>query len=66
MAMDVDELVRNVLQTRFEVFADESVEDVKNQSIGLMEGAIGGVNDIGNSTVPGMIREWGGKVYTGG
>jgi 2-methylcitrate dehydratase PrpD len=61
MSTAIEELVSNVLETKFESFSDEAVEDVKKRFIDVLGCAIGGANASGNSMLLDLVREWGGK-----
>lgn len=57
----IEELVGNVLETKFEVFSDELVENAKKRMIDVVGCAIGGANASGNPMIMDLVREWGGK-----
>jgi 2-methylcitrate dehydratase PrpD len=57
----IDQLVANVLETRFENFDDATVEHAKNRIIDVVGCLIGGANASGNLPLVNLIREWGGK-----
>ncbi len=61
MATVVEEIVRNIVATRFETFSTEKIEDAKNRFIDIIGCAIGGVNAPGNSMVLDLLRGWGGN-----
>lgn len=61
MSNPTEELVKNVLNTKFEAFSNEQVEDVKKRFIDVIGCAIGGANASGNSIILDLVREWGGK-----
>lgn len=61
MSNPTEELVKNVLNTKFEAFSNEQVEDVKKRCIDVIGCAIGGANASGNSIILDLVREWGGK-----
>ena len=57
----IEELVGNVLETRFEAFGDELVAEAKNRIVDVISCAIGGANASGNSMIIDLVTEWGGK-----
>jgi len=59
--MAIVELVRNILDTRFDALSDERVDDAKNRMIDIVGCAIAGANASGNSIVLDLIRGWGGS-----
>lgn len=59
--MITEELVRNIVQSRFEIFDTELVEQAKNRIIDAIGCAIGGANAPGNSMIRDLLREWGGS-----
>lgn len=61
MSTVMEELVANVLGTKFEVFKDTMIEDAKKRLIDVVGCAIGGVNASCNSMILDLVREWGGK-----
>ncbi len=56
-----DELVRNLLETRFENFPREVVELAREAVIDIIGCVVGGANDTGCPMILDLIREWGGK-----
>ena len=56
-----EELVSNILETRYEVFSDELVADAKKRIIDVIGCAIGGANASGNAAIIDLVREWNGK-----
>ena len=61
MANATQELIRNLLETKFEVLNDELIEDAKKRIIDVVGCAIGGVNASGNSVIMDLVRGWGGR-----
>ena len=61
MATVIDELVSYILETRFEDFGEEVVEDAKKRIIDVAGCAIGGANAPGISIMLDLLRGWGGK-----
>jgi 2-methylcitrate dehydratase PrpD len=57
----VEELIANVLGTRFENFDPATVEHAKNRMIDVIGCLIGGANGPGNSSLIELIKDWGGK-----
>ena len=57
----IDELIANVLETRFENFDPATVEHAKNRMIDVIGCLIGGANGPGNSSLIELIKDWGGK-----
>jgi 2-methylcitrate dehydratase PrpD len=55
------ELISNVLETKFDTFSDELVEDAKKRFIDVIGCAIGGVNASGNKMIIDLVTDWGGK-----
>lgn len=56
-----DELVRNLLETRFEDFPRDVVELAKDTVIDVVGCVMGGANDTGCPMILDLIQEWGGK-----
>lgn len=56
-----DELVRNLLEIRFEDFPQDVVELAKDAVIDVIGCVMGGANDTGCPMILDLIREWGGK-----
>jgi 2-methylcitrate dehydratase PrpD len=57
----IEELIANVLETRFENFDPAIVEHAKNRIIDVIGCLIGGANGPGNSSLIELIKDWGGK-----
>jgi 2-methylcitrate dehydratase PrpD len=57
----IEELSKNVLDTRFEDLDKATVENAKRRIIDILGCAIGGANAGGNSALVKLIKEWGGK-----
>jgi len=57
----IDELIVNVLETRFENFDQATVEHAKNRMIDVIGCLIGGANGPGNLPLIELIKDWGGK-----
>lgn len=57
----IEELIANVLETRFENFDQTTVENAKNRIIDVVGCLIGGANAPGNLPLIDLIRDWGGK-----
>lgn len=55
------ELIRNVLDTRFEAFSKENIRDAKNQILDLIAVTVSGADAPGNSVVLDLMRQWGGR-----
>lgn len=56
-----DELVSNILETRFEDFPKDVVEHAKNEVIDVVGCIVGGANATGCSMILDLISEWGGS-----
>jgi 2-methylcitrate dehydratase PrpD len=61
MGIVINELIENVLSTKFAAFSDEHIENTKKRFIDIVGCAIGGANASGNSMILDLVREWGGK-----
>lgn len=57
----IQELARNVLETRFESFDKETVEHAKNRIIDVIGCLIGGATAPGCKMIVDLVKEWGGK-----
>lgn len=57
----IEEIIVNVLETRFENFDHTSVENAKSRMIDVVGCLIGGANAPGNSALVHLIKDWGGK-----
>jgi 2-methylcitrate dehydratase PrpD len=57
----IQELVRNVLETKYEAFDQETVSQAKNRIIDTIGALIGGADAPGCSMILDLVREWGGK-----
>ena len=57
----IQELARNVLETRFESFDKETVEQAKNRIIDVIGCLIGGADAPGCKMMVDLVKEWGGK-----
>ena len=57
----IEELLVNVLETRFENFDQMTLENTKNRMIDVIGCAIGGANAPGNSALIDLVKNWGGK-----
>jgi len=57
----IKELVRNILETKYETFNQEHIEDVKNRMIDVVGCTVGGAHASGNSILLDLITEWDGK-----
>jgi 2-methylcitrate dehydratase PrpD len=57
----VEEVITNILQTRFEDFSAENIEDTKNRLIDVVGCAIGGAHASGNSALIEVVKGWGGS-----
>jgi 2-methylcitrate dehydratase PrpD len=57
----IEELIANVLETRFENFDHATVEHAKNRIIDVVGCLIGGANAPGNLPLIDLIKDWGGK-----
>lgn len=58
--MLIDQLVDHVLNTRFESFSAEVIEDARLRLIDTLSCTVGGVNAGGNQAMLDLIRSWGG------
>jgi 2-methylcitrate dehydratase PrpD len=56
----IEELVSNVLETSFESFDLESIEQAKNRIIEVIGCSIGGANATGCNTIVDLVKKWGG------
>jgi len=56
----IEELVSNVLETRFESFDLETIEQAKNRIIEVIGCSIGGANATGCSMIVDLVKKWGG------
>lgn len=59
--MIAKELVRNILESRFEIFDMEVIEQAKYRIIDIVGCAIGGANASGCSMIRDLVQEWGGR-----
>ena len=59
--MLIDELVANVLDTKYEAFGKEDIEAAKKRLIDVAGCAVSGANISGNRALLELIREWGGS-----
>ena len=59
--MIIDELVSNVVRTKFEYFNLETLEKAKNRLIDIIGCTIGGANAPGCKELKSLVKEWGGK-----
>ncbi len=57
----IEELVANVLDTRFGNFDDATIEHAKNRIIDTVGCLIAGANAPGNLTLVDLVKDWGGK-----
>jgi 2-methylcitrate dehydratase PrpD len=57
----IEELSANIVDTRFEDLAKETVELAKNRILDVLGCAIGGVNAPGNAALLKLVTKWGGK-----
>jgi 2-methylcitrate dehydratase PrpD len=57
----IDEWVRNIIESSFEILDAEVVEDAKRRIIDIVGCMIGGANAPGCSMVRDLVKEWGGK-----
>ncbi|MFC1819765.1 MmgE/PrpD family protein [Thermodesulfobacteriota bacterium] len=55
------ELIRNVLDTRYEAFSDENIQDAKDQILDLVAVTVSGADAPGNAALLDLIRQWGGR-----
>jgi 2-methylcitrate dehydratase PrpD len=56
-----EELVDNILETRFQAFTKDIVERAKDEVIDVIGCAIGGANDTGCPAIIDLVREWSGS-----
>jgi 2-methylcitrate dehydratase PrpD len=61
MATATQELIHNVLDTRYEAFSNEVIRDAKRQLIDLIGTMVSGSNGPGNAALFDLVRQWGGK-----
>ncbi len=61
MTTIIEELVDNILVTRYETFSVEVVDNAKKRVIDVIGCSIGGANAPGCSMVVDLVKEWGGK-----
>jgi aconitate decarboxylase len=59
--MIIEELANHVLQSRFENFDNEVVEQAKNRVIDIVGCTIGGANAPGCPEIVDLVRYWGGR-----
>jgi 2-methylcitrate dehydratase PrpD len=59
--MAIEAISANIVDTRFENFDKETINDAKNRLIDVFGCAIGGANAPGNAAIIDLVREWGGK-----
>jgi 2-methylcitrate dehydratase PrpD len=57
----IEDMVRNVLETRFESLDEEIVDQAKNRIIDVVGCLIGGANAPGCLAIVNLVREWGGS-----
>ncbi|MBN1643678.1 MAG: MmgE/PrpD family protein [Dehalococcoidales bacterium] len=57
----LDQLITNVVQTRFEDIEKGTIKHAKNRILDTLGCLIGGANDAGNSQLYDLIRTWGGR-----
>jgi 2-methylcitrate dehydratase PrpD len=57
----VEELSKNVLNTRFESLNEATLENAKSRIVDVLGCAIGGAKAAGNPALVELIKEWGGK-----
>lgn len=61
MATITQQLIHNVLDTRYEEFSNEVIRDAKNQIIDIVAVTVSGANGSGNSSLLDLVRQWGGR-----
>ncbi len=61
MATITQQLIHNVLDTRYEDFSSEVIRDAKNQLIDIVAVTLSGANGSGNSSLLDLVRQWGGR-----
>jgi 2-methylcitrate dehydratase PrpD len=61
MATITQQLIHNVLDTRYEDFSSEVIRDAKNQLIDIVAVTLSGTNGSGNSSLLDLVRQWGGR-----
>lgn len=59
--MIIEDWVRNILESRFEIFDAEVIEQAKNRVIDIVGCTIGGANAPGCSMIRDLVKEWGGE-----
>jgi len=57
----IEELIVNVLETRFEIFDSVTIEQAKTRIIDVIGCLIAGVKAPGNTALVELVRDWGGK-----
>jgi 2-methylcitrate dehydratase PrpD len=60
MATITQELIHNVLGTKFEDFGSDVIQDAKNQLIDIVAVTVSGADGSGNSMLLDLVRAWGG------
>src|SRR3972149_7254777 len=61
MPTETQRLIHNVLDTGYEAFNPEVVNDAKRQLIDLVGVMVSGSNGPGNNALLELVRQWGGK-----
>jgi len=61
MATITQELIHNVLDTKFEDFSSDVIRDAKNQLIDIVAVTVSGADGSGNSVLLDLVRQWGGR-----
>jgi 2-methylcitrate dehydratase PrpD len=57
----IEALSANVLETRFENFDPETVENARYRIIDVLGCGVGGANAAGNAALVELVKDWGGK-----
>ncbi len=61
MATITQQLIHNVLDTKFGDFSKETIRDAKNQLLDIAAVTVSGTNGSGNSSLLDLVRQWGGR-----
>jgi 2-methylcitrate dehydratase PrpD len=61
MATITQELIHNVLDTKYEDFSSDVIRDAKNQLIDIVAVTVSGANAPGTSMLTDLVRQWGGS-----
>ena len=61
MATITQQLIHNVLDTRYEDFSKDVIRDAKNQLMDIAAVTVSGISGSGNSSLLDLVRQWGGR-----